>query len=102
VVGGGVFPVDQVDGDRVLAESGADADAVAQETVDLAVGVVEGFAASERGGLVELVERLGDEGGGVALLLEEAGEVVGFDVPVLVAFVPVAEVGVPEGRGSDG
>ena len=96
VVGGGIFPVDQVDGDRVLAESGADADAVAQETVDLAVGVVEGFAASEGGGLVELVERLGDEGGGVALLLEEAGEVVGFDVPVLVAFVPVAEVGVPE------
>ena len=97
VVGGGVFPVDQVDGDRVLlAESGADADAVAQETVDFAVGVVEGLASSEGGGFVELVERLGDEGGGVALALEEPGELGGFDVSVVVAIVPVAEEGVAE------
>ena len=96
VVGGGIRPVDQVNGDRVLANSGADPGAVAKETVDLAVRVVECLASAESGGLVELVERFGDEGGGVALALEEPGEVVGFDVPVVLAFVPVPEEGVAE------
>ena len=96
VVRGRIRPVDQVNCDRVFAESGTDLDAVAKETVDVAVGVVEGLAPAEGGGLVELVERLGDEGGGVALALEEPGEVVVFDVPVVVAFVPVAEISVAE------
>ena len=96
VVGGGIRPVDQVNCDRVFAESGTDLDAVAQETVDVAVGFVEGLASAEGGGFVELVERLGDEDGGVALACEEPGEVVRFDVPVVVAFVPVAEVSVAE------
>ena len=96
VVGGGVRPVDQVDGDGVFAEPGPDVDAVAKETVDLAVRVVEGLAPAERGGFVELVECFGDEGGGVALALQEPGEELGLDVPVVVAFVPVAEEGVAE------
>ena len=96
VVGGRVLPVDQVNGDGVLADTGADPGAVAKETVDLAVGVVEGLAPAEGGGLVELVERLGDEGGGVALAFEELREELGLDVPVVVAFVPVAEEGVAE------
>ena len=96
VVRGRVLPVDQVDGDRVFAEPGPDLDAVSEKAVDLAVGVVERLATAEGGGLVELVECLGDEGGGVALALQEPGEELGLDVPVVVAFVPVAEEGVAE------
>ena len=96
VVRGRVLPVDQVNGDRVFAEPGPDLDAVAKEAVDIAVGIVEGLAPAESGGLVELVERPGDEGGGVALALQEPGEQLGLDVPVARAFVPVAEVFVAE------
>ena len=96
VVRGRVLPVDQVNGDRVFAEPGPDLDAVSEKAVDLAVGVVERLATAEGGGLVELVECLGDEGGGVALALQEPGEELGLDVPVVVAFVPVAEVFVAE------
>ena len=102
MVGGRILPVDQGNGDGVLANSGADPGAVAKETVDLAVCVVEGLAPAEGGGLVELVERLGDEGGGVALACEELREELGLDVPVARAFVPVAEEGVARGGPGSG
>ena len=56
----GFAPVDQVNGDGVFANSGADPGAVAKQAVDLAVGVVERLATAEGGGLVELVEGFGD------------------------------------------
>ena len=62
-----------------------------------AVGFVEGLASAQSGGLAELVERLGDEGGGSGpWRARKLREELGLDVPVVVAFVPVAEEGVAE------
>ena len=71
VVGGRILPVDEVDGDRLFAEAGPDPGSVAKETVDIAVGVVEGSAPAESGGLVEPVERFGDDDWVVTRALEE-------------------------------
>ena len=43
----------------LLADAGLDLHAVAQQVVDIAVGLVQVAAAAERRRLVELVERLG-------------------------------------------
>ncbi len=91
-----VLPIDQVDGDRLFAEAGTDSRTIAKQTVDVAVGVVERSAPAESGGLVQFLQRFGDDGGVVTLAREESPEMVGFDVPVVLAFVPVAEEGVAE------
>ena len=96
VVVAGVRPVDQPDGDGLLAHVRLNLHAVAEQAVDLTVGVVEGLAAAGRGRLVQLVQRLGDGPVVVALLLEPAGEQLLLDVAVVGAIFPVAEVGVAE------
>ena len=96
VVCGWIFPIDQGNGDRVFAKPGTDPRAVAKESVDIAVGVVERLAPAESARFVELVERLGYDGRVVTLAFEDFREVVGFDVAVVRAFVPVAEEGVAE------
>ena len=55
VVGGRILPVDQPDGNHVFAHPRTDHDAVAEETVDFAVGFVERLASAESGVLAELV-----------------------------------------------
>jgi hypothetical protein len=61
VVVPGILPVDQPDRDGLLADLRPDLDAVAQQPVHVAVRVVEGLAAAERRGLVQLEERPLDE-----------------------------------------
>lgn len=66
---------------------------VANEILALAGGVSEGVAAVERGDLIELVQRLGDERGGAAPAGQESPEQVGLDSPGVFASVLVAEAG---------
>ena len=96
VVGAGVRPVDDRDGDGVRAGGRPDLRPVAEQAVDLAVGVVEGPAAADRGGPVQLAQRLADEPVVVALSFEEAGEQRFFDVGVAGAARPVPEAVVAE------
>jgi len=56
VVSDRVFPVDEVDGDGLFAEPGADSGTIAKEAVDVAVGVVQGSASAETGRFVQLVQ----------------------------------------------
>ena len=56
VVGLRVLPVDQPDRLGLLADARLDLHAVAQQAVDLAVGLVEVAAAAERRVLLELVD----------------------------------------------
>lgn len=81
-VGFGVFPVDEPDGDGVLAEFGPDLDAVAQHLVDGFVAVVEPLAGVARR-LVEFVEGAVDEGFGDAARPQPAAQQVLLDVAVV-------------------
>ena len=96
VVGGGVLPVDQPDRDRLLSGGRPHLHPVAQQAVDRAVGVVEGPAAAERGGLAQLADGALGDPFAVALAFEEAGEQRFFDVGVARAGLPVAEPRVAE------
>ena len=66
-----VAPVDEPDGLEVLADVALDLHAVAQQVVDLAVGVVERLAGSQRDSCQELLDGATDE-----LLVDTAGEQV--------------------------
>ena len=96
VVRARVLPIDQVDGDPVLAEPRAEVRSVAQEAVHLAVGVVERLATAESSGLAEFLQRFGDDGRLVFLAGEELPEEVFLDVPIVRSLVPVAQIPVPE------
>ena len=80
----------------LLADLRPDLHAVAQQAVDLAVGVVERLAAAQRRGLAQLEEHLADDLVAVALPLQPVGEQRLLDVAVALAVLPVAEVGVAE------
>ena len=92
----GVVPVDQPNGDVLLAYVRLDLYAVAQQAVNLLVGVVECLATSERGRLTQLAYRLGNDLVVVSLALEPVGEPRLLDVTVVGAVLPVAEVGEAE------
>ena len=96
VVSGG-RPVDQRNRDELLAGSRLDIHAVSQQAVDLAVGFVEGLAASERRGLVQLEQRLGNDPVAVTLAPQPAAEAGLLDVAVFPLVLPVGEIGVAEG-----
>jgi hypothetical protein len=100
VVAIGVLPVDEGDGFVVFSGVGFDGDAVAEEAIDFLVVVVE--AAVGVVGGAEFVDGLGDLGGGVSVLGEVVGEEGVFDVAVVGAIVPVAEVAVAEFVAEEG
>ena len=92
----GVLPVDQPDRIGLLADVRLHLHAVAQQAVDLAVGVVERLAAAQRRGLAQLEQDLPDDLVAVPLPLQPVGEQCLLDVAVAVAVLPVAEVGVAQ------
>ena len=69
VIVGGVLPVDQTDRNVLFAHARLHLHAIAQQAVDLAIGVVERFAATERCCFVQPEQRLVDDLVTVALLL---------------------------------
>src|SRR5205807_1859925 len=91
------FPVNQPDGDVLLAHVRPSLHAVAEQAVHLAVGVVESLAAAERRGLTQLEQDLLDDLVAVALALQPVREQGRLDVAVVSAVFPVAEVAVAEG-----
>ena len=92
VVVGDLVPVDEPDGDVLFVHVGFDFHTVAQQAVDLAVGVVERLTPAECFGFAELVEDFGDNLLAVTLAIEPVGEQPLFDVAVALAVLPVAEV----------
>ena len=94
VIGAGIVPVDQPDGNGILPELRAHLHPVAKQAVDILVGVVERPAAADRGRVVQSVQRPVDDSAFVTLTLQPVGEKRPFDVAVVGAVLPVAETGI--------
>ena len=91
-----VRPVDQIDGLGLLPDVWTHLDAVAEEAIHLAVGVVERFVAAERGGLVQCVECLVSDFGAMPLPRQPVAERFLLDIGVVAPPLPVAEVRIAE------
>src|SRR5690606_24545012 len=96
VVGLGVLPVDQPGGFRLLTHARTDLHAVAQQPVDVAVGLVQVVASTDRGSSTKLIEGAIDEVVVVATSAQVLRKQFGLDVRVALAVLPVAEVFVAE------
>ncbi len=92
VVGLGFRPVDQPDRLVLLADAGLDLHAVAQQVVDVAVGLVQVAAAAERGFFTEYFDRPVDLGGVVVAAFEVLFEPSDLNIGVFLAVLPVSEV----------
>ena len=92
VVGLGVVPVDQPDRLVLLTDARLDLHAVAQQAVDVPVGLVQVAAATKRGVALELVDRLVDQVVVVAARSQVLRQQLDLDVRVALAVLPVAEV----------
>ena len=94
----GSRPVDQPDSHVLLACVRLHLHAVAEQAIDLTIGVVEGLAAAECRGLTEFKQHLGDDLVAVALARQPVGKQRFLDVAVAGAIFPVTEVGVAKRR----
>ncbi|KAF5039605.1 hypothetical protein DSECCO2_542190 [anaerobic digester metagenome] len=81
----------------LLADVGPDLHAVAEQPVDLAVGVVEALVPADRLRFVEFIEYFVEDLLAMALARETVGEQRLLDVAVAVTVLPVPEVAVLEG-----
>lgn len=91
-----IFPVNQPNGLVMLACAFFIFYAVAQQSINGFVGIVEVSAFAEGGGLVELAEGFGDQDIVDALLAKPLAEEFGFDVAVVGTVFPVAEVAIAQ------
>jgi multisubunit Na+/H+ antiporter MnhF subunit len=87
----GVFPVNDLDSFGIFSSTGFDLHTIAEQTINRFIIVVE-VAVGVVGGNAKFVEGFGDLGGVVALFGEIVGEVAIFDVAIVGAILPIAEV----------
>lgn len=80
----------------LFADIRLDLHPVAQQTVDLAVGIVQRLAAAKRRSFAQLKQHLADNLVAVALALKPIGQQHLLDVAVALAVLPIAEVGVAQ------
>ena len=91
-----VLPVDQPDGNGLFSHTRLDLNAVAEQAVNLLVGVVKGLAAAERRRLAQVLARLGDDGIAVALTLQPIDKELTLNVAIAGAILPMPEIAVAQ------
>ena len=96
IVSSRVFPVDQPNGDVLLSHARLNLHPIAEQSMDLAVGVIECLAATDRGRSAELVQGLVDDRVAVASVSQPVEQSLLLDVAVVGTVFPVAEVGIAE------
>jgi hypothetical protein len=87
-----ILPVDQPDGDGLLAHPGTDLHSVSEHSVNIAVGIVERLGAANRFGLAQLVQHPADDLAAVPLSLQPIREIALLDVAIALVALPVTEV----------
>ena len=96
VVGLWGVPVHQPDGFVGRARRGLHLDPVAQQTIERLVGLVERGATPQRGGLLDLPHRLGNQCLVTAPVAQPCRQQLRLDVAVLLAILPVAQIAIAE------